>query len=106
MSNLSPLSSAVSFDDLLKANKQKFDQIFSAQMKEIGLGAASPRSLATADMASAGPAAEPLPDVYAWLNARFGGRWSSDVVEHQSERDMVTVLCRLTVDGSSKMQIR
>jgi N-methylhydantoinase B len=104
MSNLSPLSSAVSLDDLLKVNKQKFDQIFAAQMNEIGLGAASRRPPPTPDMASAGPAGEDLPDVYAWLNARFGGRWSSDVVEHKSERGMVTVLCRLTVDGSSKMQ--
>ena len=37
MTNFSPLSSTVSFDDLLKANKQQFDQIFSAQTKELGL---------------------------------------------------------------------
>jgi hypothetical protein len=28
MANFNPLSSTVSFDDLLKANKQAFDQIF------------------------------------------------------------------------------
>ena len=38
------------------------------------------------------------------LNGRFGSRWSSEVVEHKAERGAVTVLCKLTVDGSSKMQ--
>ena len=31
MPNFSPLSSTVSFDDLLKANKQQFDGSFSAE---------------------------------------------------------------------------
>ena len=35
---------------------------------------------------------------------RFGSRWSSEVVEHKTERGSVTVLCKLTVDGTSKMQ--
>ena len=38
------------------------------------------------------------------LNGRFGSRWSSEVVEHKAERGAVTVLCKLTVDGASKMQ--
>ena len=42
MANFNPLSSTVSFDDLLKANKQAFDQIFSAQTKELGLLGAKP----------------------------------------------------------------
>ena len=37
MADFSPLSSSVSFDDLLKANKQQFDKIFSAQTRELGL---------------------------------------------------------------------
>ena len=37
MTNFSPLSSTVRFDDLLKANKQQFDKFFSAQTKELGL---------------------------------------------------------------------
>ena len=43
MANFNPLSSTVSFDDLLKANKQAFDQIFSAQTKELGLLGANHR---------------------------------------------------------------
>ena len=37
MANFNPLSSSVSFDDLLKANKQQFDRIFSAQTEELGV---------------------------------------------------------------------
>ena len=53
MTNFNPLSSTVSFDDLLKANKQAFDQIFSAQTKELGLLGANHRPPATADLTSA-----------------------------------------------------
>jgi hypothetical protein len=43
MTNFSPLGSTVSFDDLLKANKQQFDKVFSAQTKELGLLGSSHR---------------------------------------------------------------
>jgi len=107
MTNYSPLSSTVSFDELLKANKQQFDQIFSAQTKELGLIGASTRPPTSADLASASlssEAAAQAADTYAMLNERFGSRWSSEVVEHKTERGSVTVLCKLTVDGNSKMQ--
>ncbi len=107
MANFGPLSSNVSFDDLLKANKQAFDQIFSAQTKELGLRDASLRPPTSADLASASVASEAAgqaTDLYATLNERFGSRWSSEVVEHKAERGSVTVLCKLTVDDTSKMQ--
>lgn len=106
MANFNPLSSSVSFDDLLKANKQQFDRIFSTQTEELGLLGASHRPPTAADLASASlaSAAEAPSDVYAMLNERFGSAWSSDVVEHKTERGSVTVLCKLTVNGSSKMQ--
>ena len=53
MPNFNPFSSTVTFDDLLKANKQAFDQIFSAQTKELGLLGANHRPPATADLTSA-----------------------------------------------------
>ena len=53
MTNFSPLSSTVSFDDLLKANKQQFDRVFSAQTKELGLLGSSHRPTTSADLASA-----------------------------------------------------
>jgi N-methylhydantoinase B len=107
MPNFSPLSSTVSFDDLLKANKQQFDRIFSTQTQELGLLGASLRPATSADLASASLAAEGAAksgDLYATLNERFGSGWSSEVVEHKTERGSVTVLCKLTVDGTSKMQ--
>jgi N-methylhydantoinase B len=107
MANFSPLSSTVSFDDLLKANKQAFDQIFSAQTKELRLLGASHRPPTSADLASASIASEAAAqttDLYAMLNARFGSRWSSEVVEHKTERGSVTVLCKLMVDNVAKMQ--
>ena len=107
MTNFSPLSSSVSFDDLLKANKKQFDSIFSAQTKELGLLSSSHRPPTTADLASASLASEASgrsSDLYAMLNERFGSGWSSEVVEHKTERGSVTVLCKLTVNGASKMQ--
>jgi N-methylhydantoinase B len=107
MTNFSPLSSSVSFDDLLKANKHQFDKIFSAQTEELGLLGVTHRPPTSADLASASlssKAAAQASDLYAMLNDRYGSRWSSDVVEHKTERGSVTVLCKLTVDGASKMQ--
>jgi N-methylhydantoinase B len=106
MPNFTPLSSTVSFDDLLKANKQQFDSIFSTQTKELGLLGASVRPPTSADLTSASlsSAAAADGDLYAMLNARFGSRWSSEVVEHKTERGSVTVLCKLMVDDTAKMQ--
>ncbi len=107
MTNFNPLSSTVSFDDLLQANKQQFDKIFSTQTKELGLLGSSHRPPTAADLASASLASEAgrgPSDLYAMLNGRFGSAWSSEVVEHKTERGSVTVLCKLTVNGSSKMQ--
>jgi N-methylhydantoinase B len=106
MANFNPLSSSVSFDDLLKANKQQFDRIFSAQTEELGVLGVSHRPPTDADLASASlaSAAETSTDVYAMLNTRFGSGWSSEVIEHKTERGSVTVLCKLTVNGSSKEQ--
>jgi N-methylhydantoinase B len=107
MTNFSPLSSTVRFEDLLKANKEQFDNIFSAQTKELGLLGSSHRPPTSADLASASLVAEAAAqssDLYAMLNDHFGAGWSSEVVEHKSERGSVTVLCKLTVGGTSKMQ--
>jgi N-methylhydantoinase B len=107
MTNSSPLSSSVSFDDLLKANKQQFDKIFLTQTEELGLLGITHPPPTSADLASASlssQATAQASDLYAVLNDRYGSRWSSEVVEHKTERGSVTVLCKLTVDGTSKMQ--
>ena len=108
MTNFSPLSSTVSFDDLLKANKQQFDSIFSAQTKELGLLGSSHRPTTSADLASASLVFGSGRAVLRSL--RHAQRTGSvragrpRVVEHKTERGSVTVLCKLTVDGTSKMQ--
>jgi hypothetical protein len=101
MANFNPLSSSVSFDDLLKANKQQFDRIFSAQTEELGVLGVNHRPPTNADLTSASlaSAAGAPSDVYAALNERFGSGWSSEVIEHKTERGSVTVLCKLTVNG-------
>ncbi len=115
----------VSLDDLLQANKQQFDKLFSHQMEDVGLVAVSHRPVTEEDLRSASLEATEAKeakeakgatgateateaskdnDATALLNARFGERWSSEVVEHNEERGAVTVLCKLVVDGASKMQ--
>ena len=107
MTNMNPLSRSISFDDLLKANKEQFDKLFNAQVRDEGLIAVSAKPVTEEDLQSASLAREnggTRPDVGELLNARFGAAWSSEVVEHKIERGMVTVLCKLTVNGASKMQ--
>ncbi len=53
-----------SLDDLLKANKEQFDRIFSAQMTEIGVVDATLRPVTSEDLRSASmDAARPIEDV-------------------------------------------
>ncbi len=105
MTDLNPPGKSVSLDDLLKANKAQFDRLFATQASEAGLVEVGRRPATEEDLMS--------PSVRAWhdgegaaglLDARFGPGWSSEVVEHKVERGVVTVLCKLTVDGVSKMQ--
>ena len=105
MSDLNPERSRMSLDDLLKANKEQFDKVFANQMDKSGLLAVDHRPATTADLQSASLASGEDPgDVTARLNARYGGAWSSEIMEHSIERGNVTVLCKLVVDGVSKMQ--
>lgn len=93
MNETKPHAATASLDDLLRSNKAQFDRIFSTQMSN------SPGEAAASDSAALEAA-----DANTALNARFGDDWSMEVVEHKSERGVTSVLCRLTVDGVSKMQ--
>ncbi len=107
MTEPTPSAKPLSLDDLLKANKAQFDKIFSTQMSELGLAGMTHRPATREDLASASLEAAARAaggDVTTLLNARFGANWSSEVVEHKAERGAVTVLCKLVVDGVSKMQ--
>ena len=107
MTDLNPPNKSVSLDDLLKANKDQFDQLFATQVNEVGLVDVSHRPATEADLMSPslrGRHDGNGDDVTGFLDSRFGPGWSSEVVEHKVERGMVTVLGKLTVDGVSKMQ--
>ncbi|MDE0727383.1 MAG: hydantoinase B/oxoprolinase family protein, partial [Alphaproteobacteria bacterium] len=103
-----PERGRMSLDDLLKSNKAQFDRVFSSQMSEAGLLSTDHRPATAADLQSASMTAAmdamDIGDVTAHLNARYGGAWSSEILEHTAERGGVTVLVKLTVDGVSKMQ--
>jgi len=107
MTDLNPPNKSVSLDDLLKANKDQFDQLFATQVNEVGLVGVSHRPATEEDLMSPGlrtPHDGSGDDVTGILNSRFGPGWSSEVVEHKVDRGTVTVLGKLTVDGVSKMQ--
>ena len=105
MADINPHAKSVSLDDLLKANKEQFDKIFASQMDEVGVVQAPHRPPTREDLESASLKAEtPAGDSTDMLNQRFGASWSSEVVEHKVDRGVVTVLCKLTVEGVSKMQ--
>ena len=108
MNEQNPERGRVSLDDLLKSNKAQFDRVFSSQMSEAGLLSTDHRPATAADLQSASMTAAmdamDIGDVTAHLNARYGGAWSSEILEHTAERGGVTVLVKLTVDGVSKMQ--
>ncbi len=105
MNEQNPERGRISLDDLLKANKAQFDKVFASQMSESGLLSSDHRPATAADLESASMAAAPDPnDVTSFLNERYGSSWSSEILEHKTERGSVTVLVKLTVDGVSKMQ--
>ena len=107
MSEFDPPAKSVSLDDLLKSNQAQFDELFAAQMNEVGVTAADRLPPTDADLSSASleaAAVAAMAAVIDDLNARFGNSWSSEVVEHKIERGAVTVLCKLEIDGTSKMQ--
>jgi len=105
MNEQNPERGRMSLDDLLKANKAQFDKVFSDQMDEVGLLTAGNRPTTAADQESASvTASNEIHDVTTNLNARFGSGWSSEVLEHKTERGGVSVLVKLTVGDVSKMQ--
>ena len=103
----SPLKS-VSLDDLLKANREQFDKIFGVQREELGLlgttrVALTEQELGSASLAALGEGGQ-RDAISRLLDETLGSGWSYDVVEHRTENGEITVLCKLSLNGSSKMQ--
>ena len=105
MSNIKSEITSASLDDLLEVNRDRFDRIFSKQMSDAGLevggsiGQKEPISSKANIIGS-----KSKKGASDRLIERFGGGWSSEIIEHKVENGVVTVLCKLTIDGVSKMQ--
>ena len=58
MSDFNPLRNSISFNALVKSNKEQFDKIFNEQMKSAGLTETSRRPATQEDLISSGVQAE------------------------------------------------
>ena len=120
MTESSGFSKPVSLDDLLQTNREQFDKIFGVQKEQMGLMRVSHIPLTEQDLAA--PSLMPIPGAGspgesrlppAWgdegithsLDQAFGGNeWRYEVLESRIENGTAKVLCKLSVNGASKMQ--
>ena len=104
MSDTTPTSKPISLDALLTANKAQFDKMFEQQTGQNGLVGISRHPTTSESLVSASlQLAEDKSDDE--IDDLLAGRtWSSEIVEHKAERNIVTVMVKLTVDSRSKMQ--
>ncbi len=101
MTDLNPPAKSVSLDDLLKANKSQFDEIFATQMRETGLVGVSHRPATEEDLASA--SLEPGDGAVsggatALLDERSGNRRPSQAVAHEAPVEPSPAPARTTPD--------
>jgi N-methylhydantoinase B len=95
----------VSLDDLLSANKNQFDQLFSRQMDDASLlsPSARPASKATAGKVDLVPGTLKLgTNAIIALNRRFDFDWSYDILETKAENGKAIVRIKIDVAGKSK----
>ena len=95
----------ISLDDLLSANKNQFDQLFSRQMDDASLlsPSARPASNATAGPVDLVPRALKLgTNAIIALNRRFDFDWSYDILETKAENGKAIVRIKIDVAGKSK----
>ena len=98
---------SLSLDELVRANKDQFDRIFSDQMQQANLqgGLESPRS----ESGVAGGTQPPVvsasdSDIVNILNQEYGDDWSHDLIEHTTTGNEVRVVCRLQAGGMTQTQ--
>jgi N-methylhydantoinase B len=106
MQDNAPTPRPGSLDELLAANKKRFDELFDRSLGASRLVRADVHPPSRADLASASMESTGSADttVAEKLNALFGNGWSNEIVEHSAERDRVSVLVKLTVGDISRMQ--
>jgi N-methylhydantoinase B len=95
----------VSLDDLLSANKNQFDQLFSRQMDDASLlsPSARPASKTPAGIVDLVPGTLKLgTNAIIALNRRFDFDWSYDILETKAENGKAIVRIKIDVAGKSK----
>ena len=105
MSEETRTGTPISLDDLLTANKDQFDQLFSRQMDDASLLSPSARPASQAGSQSDNQVPGNLKLATAAvvaLNRRFDFDWSHDIIDVKSDNDKAIVRIKLTVEGQSK----
>ena len=98
---------SLSLDELVRANKDQFDRIFSHQMQQTNLqgGFEAIRS-------ETGVAGETQPvvasasdsNIVNILNQQYGDDWSHELIEHTTTGNELRVVCRLQAGGITQTQ--
>jgi len=101
---------SVSLDDLLAANKSKFDQLFSRQMNGDGLPGAAAAD--TSDAGGVEVSAHEVPEkiklgaaAIGRLNRRFAYDWSYEISDARVENDKAVVEVTLSYEDKSKSDL-
>ena len=96
---------SLSLDELVRANKDQFDRIFSDQMQQANLqgGLESPRS----ESGVAGGTQPPVvsasdSDIVNILNQEYGDDWSHDLIEHTTTGNERSEERRVGKEGRSR----
>ena len=97
---------SLSLDELVRANKDQFDRIFTDQMQQSNLQGGleeEPRSEIGLPR-GAQPPLESASDsnIVNILNQQFGDDWSHDLIEHTTTGNEVRVVCRLQAGGMTQ----
>ena len=104
MSDNTPTSKPISLDALLTANKAQFDKLFEQQTGKNGLVGITRHPTTRENLASASLELSEANSEDEIDELLAGHNWSSEIIEHKIQRDIVTVMVKLTVDSQSKMQ--
>lgn len=97
---------SLSLDELVRANKDQFDRIFTDQMQQANLQGGleeDPRSEIGLPRGTPPPVASASDsNIVNILNQQFGDDWSHDLIEHTTTGNEVRVVCRLQAGGMTQ----
>ena len=97
---------SLSLDELVRANKDQFDRIFTDQMQQSNLPGGleeEPRSEIGLPRGTQPPLVSASDsNIVNTLNQQFGDDWSHDLIEHTTTGNEVRVVCRLQASGMTQ----